>query len=200
MNIFQLKTQPEGIERVDQFVNEGFVCIGYSRLHDLTNSDKYEIRVELKEKYGYEGSRLGNHLGNVNAFVNTMKIDDVVLIVENEWVHIGKLKEYEYLDEYKLDGMCHRRKVHWLGKVRKDNLNENVRELLRNRSIVTKFKHPSDLAGLDEALVGDGSSNNAVNIDGSLLRRVLSILEAALDSENEQIRVNAAIELLRYYM
>ena len=199
MNIFQLKTQPEGNERVDQFVNDSFVCIGYSRLDDLTNLNKDEIRAELKEKYGYEGSQLGNHLGNVNAFVNTMKADDIVLIAENEWVHIGKLEEYEYRDEYRLDGMCHRRNVQWLGKVRKDNLNEYVRELLRNRSILTKFKHPSDIAGLDEILAGESSSNNTVIIDDGLLSRALRILETALDSDNEQIRVSAAIELLRYY-
>ena len=115
---------------------------------------------------------MGNHLGNVNAFVNTMKEDDIVLIAENEWVHIGKLEKYEYKSEYKLDGMCHRRSVNWLGKVKKDNLNEHVRELLRNRSIVTKFKHPSDIAELEDILSGNGSASNTANVDEGLLSRV----------------------------
>ncbi|MDS0527654.1 hypothetical protein NNC19_18350 [Clostridium sp. SHJSY1] len=52
-------------------------------------------------------------------------------------------------DNFEVEGMCHRRSVVWLGKVKRDNLNEYVRELLRNRSIITKFKHPADIVELD---------------------------------------------------
>ena len=98
--------------------------------------------------------------------------------------------------------MLFRSCVNWLGKVKKDNLNEYVRELLRNRSIVTKFKHPSDIAELDKAL--DKSSENTpvqstnVNIDEETLSRAMQVLNNALQSDNEGIRVKAAIGLLQY--
>ena len=145
MNIFQIKTQPHGIERIDLFLTQDFVCIGYPGIGNLTNVDTDEIRDRLREQKKCNGSRLGNYLGVVNTFVNTMKKEDIVLISEGSWVHIGKLDDYQYESNFETEGMCHRRCVNWLGKVKKDNLNEYVRELLRNRSIVTKFKHPSVL-------------------------------------------------------
>jgi len=199
MNIFQMKTQPHGIERIDLFLRENFVCIGYPNVGDLTNVDKDEIRERLRTTYGYTSSQLGNHLGIVNAFVNTMKKGDIVLITENDWVHIGKLGDYKYEQQYESEGMCHRRYVTWLGKVEKHNLNEYVRELLRNRSIVTKFKHPYDLAEIERVLNGQISTSSTNRIDNEIISKALDVLERALESENEEIRVKAALGLLKYY-
>lgn len=198
MNIFQIKTQPHGIERIDLFIKQGFVCIGYPGIGDLTNVEKDEIRDRLQQQYKSTGSQLGNHFGIVNAFVNTMKKDDSVLISENDWVHIGKLDEYKYDSNFELEGMCHRRNVNWIGKVKKESLNEYVRELLRNRSIVTKFKHPADIAQLDRALANDPAKSANINIDDEILTRAIQVLNTALQSENEEIRVKAALGLLEY--
>ncbi|WP_326512183.1 hypothetical protein [Clostridium intestinale] len=198
MNIFQIKTQPHGTERIDLFIKQDFVCIGYPGIGDLTNVDKDEIRDRLNKKYKWTGSQLGNHLGTVNVFVNSMKKDDIVLINENEWVHIGKLDDYKYDDNFEAEGMCHRRSVVWLGKVKRDNLNEYVRELLRNRSIVTKFKHPADIAELDKALANNPTQGTNINLDEEILTRAIQVLNDALQSENEEIRVKAAVGLLQY--
>lgn len=198
MNIFQLKTQPEGIERGEMFINENFICIGYKKLEDLTNKDKDEIREEIREKYNYDGGKLANHLGIVNAFVNTMITGDIVLITENDWVHIGSVGEYEYDYDNKSLGMCHRRGVNWIGKVQKYQLNDYVRELLRNRSIITKFKHPTDIAELDEFLINSDTVNNEEIINYNIIEKALNVLTNALDSDNEEIRVKAAIGLLKY--
>lgn len=198
MNIFQIKTQPHGTERIDLFIKQGFVCIGYPGIGDLTNVDKDEIRDRLQQQYKWTGSQLGNHLGIVNAFVNTMKKDDSVLINENEWVHIGKLDDYKYDSNFESEGMCHRRNVTWIGKVKRDSLNEYVRELLRNRSIVTKFKHPADIAELDKALENNPAKSTNIKIDEEILTRAIQVLNIALQSENEEIRVKAALGLLQY--
>ncbi|WP_236896766.1 hypothetical protein [Clostridium beijerinckii] len=198
MNIFQLKTQPEGIERGALFINENFICIGYNKLDDLTNKDKDEIREEIKEKYNCDGGKLANHLGNVNAFVNTMTKGDIVFITENDWVHMGNIGDYEYDSDKKQLGMCHRRNVNWIRKVQKYELNDYVRELLRNRSIITKFKHPTDIAELDKFLIGSNTVNNEEIINYNIIEKALNVLTNALDSENEEIRVKAAIGLLKY--
>lgn len=200
MNIFQIKTQPEGIERVSSFIKESFICIGYSELDDLTNKDKDEIREEIREKYNCDGSKLGNHLGNVNAFVNTMKNGDIVLITENDWVYIGRVGDYKYDSSNNEWGTFHRRSVQWICKTLKHQLNEYVRELLRNRSIITKFKHPVDIAELDELLSKGNNdlSNNTCNVDEDIVEKALNVLINALDSDNEEIRVRSAIGLLKY--
>lgn len=198
MNIFQIKTQPHGIERKEFFLNEGFVSIGYPNIGDLTNVDKDDIRERLHQEYGWESSQLGNHLGVVNAFVHTMEEGDIVLIVDNEWVHIGELGKYKYEEQYESEGMCHRRYVKWIDKVEKYKLNEHVKELLRNRSIVTKFKHPYDVADLESVLNRNVSLTANINIDEDIANKAIETLKNALNSEDEEIRVRAAIGILNY--
>lgn len=203
MNIFQLKTQPEGIERIQEFITENFVCIGYSRLDDLTGLEKDDIREKLNKEYNWVGSQLGNHLGIVNAFVSTMNKDDLILISEGEWVHVGKVGNYYYDEKYIDDGMCHRRDVSWLLKVQKHQLNEYVKELLRNRSVLTKFKHPIDIAELnnlfkEKNIELSANRNEPELIDKKKLNKALAVLVAALDSESEEIRVIAANSILNY--
>lgn len=200
MNLFQMKTQPHGNESLKSFLTNNYVCIGYPNIGDLTNVDKDELRNILATKYNWTGSKLGNHLGIVNAFVNTMQKGDIVLITENDWVHIGELDEYLYDFSYESEGKCHRRNVKWLKTVKKDDLNEKVRELIKNRSIVTKFKHPYELAEIEAVLNGVSNTNlNKILVNKDLVDKAVNILTEALSSKDESIRVTAASEILRYY-
>lgn len=200
MNLFQMKTQPHGNESLKSFLTNNYVCIGYPNIGDLTNINKDILRDRLNAKYNWSGSQLANHLGIVNAFVNTMQKGDIVLITENDWVHIGELDEYLYDSNYEAEGKCHRRNVKWVKTVKKDDLNEKVRELIKNRSIVTKFKHPYELAEI-ESVLKDASNNtlNKIPVDNKLIEKSLNILTEALASNDESLRVKAASEILRYY-
>lgn len=158
-----------------------------------------EIRDRLNSKYGWIGSQLGNHLGIVNAFVHTMEKDDLVLVKENDWVHIGRVNSYKYDSHFESDGMCHRREVKWLAKVKRDALNAEIRELLGNRSILTKYKHLYETSGIEEIL---SVTDRKENIDGKyndIINRSIEILTKSLDSDDEQIRVNSATALLNYF-
>ena len=200
MNLFQIKTQPHGNESLKSFLNNNYVCIGYPNIGDLTNIDKDIIRNRLSTTYNWSGNQLSNHLGIVNAFVNTMKKGDIVLITENDWVHIGELDEYLYDSNYESEGKCHRRNVKWIKTVKKDGLNEKVRELIKNRSIVTKFKHPYELAEIESVINGNYNNNfNKLPVDNDLIKKSLNVLTEALHSNDELIRVRAASEILRYY-
>lgn len=204
MNLFQMKTKPEGQEMVHQFIKDNFVSIGYPDMRNLGNLDKDDIREELSSVYGFSGNRLGTNLGNVNTFVNVMNIGDIVLILEGEWVHFGKVGKYSYKEEFKEELSCHRRDVLWLTKVQKYELNEHVKELLRNRGIITKFKHPLDIAELDNFIdYSDNKEEGSVKENGSCIvnendiSKALANIIEALDSENEEIRVNASINILK---
>lgn len=80
-----MKTKPHGIERIREFIDEKFVCIGWPGIRNLEQMNKDKIGDKLEQTYGYTGHRLGNALGQVNTFVNTMKTGDVVLITEKTW-------------------------------------------------------------------------------------------------------------------
>lgn len=203
MNIFQIKTSPDYKNRLDEFINDEMICIGYPQLPSLKGMDREQLRHIITKIYNYSGSKLGNHLGIINSFINTMREGDRVLISDGDWVRIGEVKEYEFDPKLISEGMCHRRKVNWIGTVQKHEVNEYVKELLRNRSLLTKFKHPTELAELDELLnstnvkIVQNKSEVTKYLDKEIIEKSIEVLVRALDSNDEKNRIIAASELLK---
>lgn len=204
MNIFQIKTKPHGNERLNDFVQGEFLAIGWPGIGNLNEVSKDEVRERLDKAYDYESSRsLGNDLGNVWAFVDTMTEGDLVLFqghVNN--VYIVKVGPYEYVEKYdNAIGMAHQRKFELIKVVKKQQLNSKVQELLRNRSAITKFKYPIEDAELDLINIDmpvQYDSNLYVDVDEEIIQKAMQILIDGLDSSSEEIRFKAAVELLRY--
>lgn len=154
MNIFQLKTTPHGIERFAEFINDEFICIGWPGIGDLNQLDKDEIRNRLKETYGYTSHQLGNALGRINAFVNTMKKGDTVLVKEKDWVHVGTVGDYKYEQKYdnEKDGMCHRRSVEWKEPLQITEIRDDIQKLIRNRITISKYPESVEVEDIIEFL------------------------------------------------
>jgi predicted Mrr-cat superfamily restriction endonuclease len=193
-----MKTKPHGVERGAEFLRENYICIGWPGIGDLTHATKDIIRERLAEVYKYEGQQLSTYLGFVNTFVRTMQEGDYVLISENEYVHLGIIGPYKYVEEFDndIDGKCHQRKVNWLVTVQKSDLNAEVQELLRNRGTVTQFKHPIAKAELDRLL--NKNVPPKVSIPNEKISKALEIVYKAMESENEELRLKAAAILLNY--
>lgn len=200
MKIFQMKTKPHGVERFDQFIEESFVCIGWPGIGDLTNTSKDEIRDRLQKEYNRTGHQLGNALGQVNTFVNTMKTGDIVIIAEKDWAYIGKVNEYCYLPQFdnNTDGMCHRRSVEWLDKIQFENLAIGIQRLINNRNTICEYPEPLDESGLNQIISKSMVLNreNANKLD-ALFGEALKVLEEELKSTDPNRRVKAATELLK---
>lgn len=200
MNIFQLKTRPHGNDRVQEFIKENFVCIGWPGIDNLSNVSKDEIRDRLAQKYKLSGHSLGNQLGQVNCFVNTMKQGDIVLITEKDWTHIGIIGDYQYVQRYDNDseGMCHRRPVEWKTTVKTDELETSIQRLLNNRNTICQFPDPFETAGLEKHLnkLSPISQTNTDKLN-ILFEEALNVLEVELKSQDPERRLKAATELLR---
>lgn len=208
MNIFQVKSKPGNIERISEFLKDNFIAIGWTETGSLKGADKETIRKKLEE-LGYKDQSLRTNLGTVNSFVNTMISGDVVLVAEGEFVHIGILKDYDWQEKYLEIRCAHMRPVEWKTKVKKSDLNSEVQALLRNGTSVTKFKHPFHVAELDKYL----GLNNEMTVDSEpssennnsalseqyneIADKTLKTLEGLLNSYNEQIKLEAAKELIK---
>lgn len=200
MNIFQMKTKPHGIERFRQFIDEGFVCIGWPGIGNLEKASIDEIRSRIKKTYKYEGHKLGNALGQVNTFVNTMKTGDIVFIVENDYAHVGKVGGYTYEEHYDNDndGMCHRRSVEWIDRTLINELDSGIQKLISNRNTICKYPQSIEKSDLSK-LIGKQAPINRKNLEklDELFDNALTILEEELKSTDPDRRLKAATELIR---
>lgn len=204
VNIFQMKSKPHGIDRLFEFVDTKkddaptFVAIGWPGIGDLTNVSKDEIRDRLEKKYKYQGQQLATYLGAVNAFVNTMKKNDIVLISNHlDQVFVFQIGDYRYIEKYDndVDGMCHQREAELLIILNKTDLNAEIQELLRNRGTITQFKYPYERSDLDKWI--DSVEEPEFNLN-ELQTKALSVLEKNLTSSDPIVQIKAAAEILRY--
>lgn len=200
MNVFQMKTKPHDIEHIREFIDENFVCIGWPGIENLQQVNKDEIRDRLKKIYNVTGHRLGNMLGQVNCFVNTMRKGDIVLITERDWANIGVLGDYDYNLQYDngQDGMCHRRNVEWITRIMIKDLDSSIRRLLSNRNIISQYPDTIEASGLKKYISSQSpvSKINSSKLE-DLFLNALEVLEEELKSSNPDRRLKAATELLR---
>lgn len=209
--VFQLKDKPHGFDRGKQFLDEGFVCIGWPGIGNLENADKKDIRRELEREYRYEGQRLGAYTGVVNMFVNVVEPGDVILVPDGSIVHVGIAGPYQYLEEYddQKIGMCHRRRVEWKATVAKASMQQKIVDFVKNRGTMTKFSGTLDETGLLELIEEDGKKPFTV-IEGSIetykskglfdedvVSAAKNVLIEALNSDDLDLRMKAAVEVLR---
>lgn len=200
MNMFQIKSKPHGTDRFRQFIDEKFVCIGWPGIGNLEQVSKEEIKARLEKRYGYKGHELGNALGHVNAFVNTMKSGDAVFVAEKEWAYVGTVGDYEYeaLFDNDQDGMCHRRKVEWLNRVKIADLEPSIQRLINNRNTISRYPESIEEAGIEQYLSKQPSltKEDSTKLD-NLFRDALMVLEEELKSGDPERRIKAASEILR---
>lgn len=200
MSVFQMKTKPHGIERLRQFLDNNFVCIGWPGIGNLQQVSKDEIRKRLEATYQSSGHKLGNMLGQVNCFVNAMQKGDFVLITEKDWVHIGIVGEYEYHQNYDndVDGMCHIRSVQWIDREMINNCESSIQRLLSNRNTICQYPDPVEQSGLTKYLDRQAPEikERESKLD-ELFKAALEILEEELKSSDPERRLKAATELLR---
>lgn len=195
-----MKTKPHGKERMHEFINEKFVCIGWPGIGNLGQADKDEIRERLQKHYNISGHKLGNALGQVNTFVNTMKKDDIVFITERDWAYVGIVGEYEYEEKFDNEGdaMCHRRSVKWTNKFRKSDLSSGMQRLVSSRNVICQYPETIEASELNKYIKKQSpiSNENATKLE-DLFKDALEVLEEELKSLDPDRRLKAAIELVR---
>lgn len=201
MNIFMLRSKPHNMQRMDVFLKDNVVAIGWTATGPLTNAAKEEIR-DILQSLGYEGQSLSTNLGMVNSFVHVMKEKDLVLIRQGDTVHLGEVGHYKWEDKYKDIQMAHTRSVQWISTVPFEELNASVQSLLKNIKTIARYPGTLQESGLEKYLsvkkepadTPDGIKNKE-----DLLSNTIDILkDLANNADDEKVRLEAAKELLSY--
>jgi predicted Mrr-cat superfamily restriction endonuclease len=201
MQIFMVRSKPHNIERIDVFLKDNIIAIGWTETGDLTSATKEDIRQALKS-LGYEGQSLLTNLGMINAFVNTMKEGDIVLVREGKVVHIGKVGPYEWREEYIDKHMAHTRPVKWLAHVPFAELNAQMQSLLRNMRTICRYKGNFEESGLDRYIskpLTEPQPDLPTEDKEALIANTLDVLKELMNhAEDESVRLEAAKELLKH--
>lgn len=113
------------------------VCIGWSKMGDISQIDSKEELTELYEEHFDKNSRgRGQDVGQIWRFLREMKVGDYVIYAENSVFHIGRVESDYYYDEtdrkdQDSDYRSHR-KVKWLKKnISRSILSTNLHNSLK---------------------------------------------------------------------
>jgi predicted Mrr-cat superfamily restriction endonuclease len=205
MKLFQLQTSLRGTEWMKEFLQDNYVCIGYSGIGDLEQATREMTARRLKQTYAYGEQELEEALEHLELFVHEMQDGDYVLISDGEWAYLGDAGDYFYNDVYDNaeDGRCHRRGVTWLKSLSLAALNPQVREFLTGSAPISEYTGALPPERLDLWLTdtGSGSSDDprgTVRVDEPTIAEALAVLKEALLSEDPVRRERAAAAILYY--
>lgn len=140
MNLFQIKRFPHKFDAYDTFLNEGIISIGWPLLQNLKGKMKEEMKELLEQHYNLTGRRLGNALGAIWCFYNTMSEGDVIFVRHKKHVSVGIVGPYQY-KENEAEPFRHQRSVKWISKNQElADFNDFVHVIVRTPGIVTGSK------------------------------------------------------------
>lgn len=126
MNAWLVRPVPGGINRMQYFLNEGIIALGWHHIGDLTGSVREEIKARLAGKpFEMEGSRLWSAAANIDLVVNQMRPGDYILSAEGQDIYIGRVNgDYKFnrLKDNDQDRCPHQRSVEWLAKAMRSGL------------------------------------------------------------------------------
>lgn len=115
-NAWVVRPKPHGYNRLEEFLNQEIVAIGWPELGDLSTYNKNDIRGYVKEQYDWNSYKVGQTVGQVNRFVNKFEDGDLVVVPSGGNIYIGDITSDYNFDETKAPddlGYPHQREVDW---------------------------------------------------------------------------------------
>lgn len=145
-----VRPKPHGIDRLDQFLDQDVIAIGWNKVGDLNGSGEEEIREKVETAWDWSAHKTGQSVGQIHRFANEISIDDYVLVPAGGDVYIGQVDSEYRWEENQADGkgFPHQRKVEWEfdGKpVSRSSLPGRLHDSLKGR--LTVFSADGDLVG-----------------------------------------------------
>lgn len=137
-------------DRMQEFLDQEIIAIGWAELGDMTGKTAEELDSELRAAYGWSGPKLGFPKAAFKILVNQMEIGDWILTPYGEDIHLAQVESgYLYQAADEAAGYPHQRRVKWLNCVSRDDLSEDLRNSLKARNTAANLtKHAEEIAAL----------------------------------------------------
>jgi len=227
MDLYQMKSNPLGHDRIEQFLRDNFVSIGFPGIGDLESLGRAALEERLRQAYPGQEQKLNEWVHELRAFVHEMQDGDHLLVAHEEIVYLGDVGDYYYVEAFdsETEGTCHRRGVTWLAAIRRAELNAKVLELLDLPGAIARFQYSYSAAQLKPFVLNGSTEKIApvpelatspcppltsvpvdkqtieearLAVDKQTIEEALSILKQAMSCEDAERRERAAIAILQY--
>ncbi len=170
--IWVVRPNPDGTNRMAEFIDEGVIAIGWPEFPDLWPLSKTDIMQRLQENEKQATRRsVRLQAGMIYRFAHEMEEGDIVFIPNGDLINVARISScYRYNVENKDDGYPHQRSVIWIKKeISRKSLPPAIQSALRPQMAlfsISKHKKPI-LAWLEE-----DASVTGVSLDDMLYLRM----------------------------
>lgn len=195
MKVFVVRSKPHNIHREEQFLT-GIISIGWPTQMSLKEKGRRELEEVLRSKYP-DISQLS--VTQVFEFVR-IPVGSIILSpsYETRDIHLFKTtSEYRYVSEWSTNeiGNPHVLDAEYIKTVPRSIFSDKVKTaLLAAKKTVTEFsKYGNELLGV---INDDASIIDTAVVSTSPEMEAKETLRALLKSENDEIRLKAALALL----
>lgn len=198
-----VRPYPHGKLRLQEFLTQGIVAIGWPKTGDLAGKSKSQIKEVLKEHYPAEGYSLGQSAGIVDRFVNSLVDGDLVLVPISGAVLIGRVcaggYKYNAAKATENEGYPHQQRIDWL------NDKQAIPKKLMTGRFVCSLRGRQSVFGVDfdeaTALLSKKDGSSATNVPSrefqeDYLKRLQGRQIPGIDDNGMELLV---LEVLKLY-
>lgn len=147
---FRVRAFPNHVDKFSEFIEEGFIAIGWPKIGDITNNSKEKITQKLSVHYPELEDKALSLTTGFFVRLLAMKKDDIILIpYNNEIIVIAKvIDRYIYNCDFTQEHTAHRVSIEVLKEFEVADLPLNLKKSINTISTVIsldKYKNEIDL-------------------------------------------------------
>lgn len=207
LKLYQMKAMLDGVNMMEVYLEDKYVSFGWEELGNLEPISLQQLIIKRQvELQATERAQLPwlDQWEEIQTFVYEMQDGDYVIVVNGDIAHIGDLGDYYYVQglETAEINSCHRRGVTWLKSVAIEQLAPQLQSFVKQSVNISAFDQPVSKELIEQWSSGvqqpNGTSIEAALVPEEMLAEALTILQAAMRSDDAERRERAAIAILQY--
>jgi len=110
-----VRPKPADEFRLNEFLSDNLVAIGWSHAGDLDGLDRETIKERLNDTYDYGPYQLGQRASQVDWFVNDIDVGDYVLVPDGNRIFFGEIEsDYKHISELVDEDYANQRNACWM--------------------------------------------------------------------------------------